>query len=93
MFKILGGIIEWIGWFQIVLSPLLIGTALGFGIYYNWTTIFGLIIWILLSILGLVIGVIWATRKFKTTGTINFLSNIAASPELDEQYDNKSEKK
>ncbi|MDI9309140.1 MAG: hypothetical protein QM535_02895 [Limnohabitans sp.] len=93
MFKFIGGIFELVGWFQIMLSPLFIGTALGFGVYYNLPNTFGLILWILLSVLGLIIGVVWATRKYKNSGTISFLSNISATPELDEKTNNQSEKK
>jgi hypothetical protein len=83
MHKIFEIIMEVIGWIQIVLSPTLIGLALGFGIYYNFPNLIGLISGILIAIIGLIIGIIWATKKFKTTGTLDFLSRISATPELD----------
>lgn len=85
MFKFIVGIFELVGWLQIMLSPLFIGTALGFVVYYNLPTTFGLILWILLSVLGLIIGVVWATRKYKNSGTIRYLSNISATPELEKE--------
>lgn len=36
-----------------------------------------------IAVIGLVIGIIWATRIWKKSGTLNFMSRINASPELD----------
>ena len=41
--------------------------------------IFGIII----AFFGFIIGLIWATKKFNTNGTIHFLSRISATTELD----------
>ena len=76
-------ITEIVGWIQIVLSPTLIGIAFGLGIYYNFPNNYGLVFGIFIASIGLIIGIIWATKKFKTTGTIHFLSRISAIPELD----------
>ena len=51
----------------------------------------GLILWILISISGLIMGIIWATKKFKTTGTVHFLSRVMATPELDDLKNPKEE--
>lgn len=83
MQKIFEIITEIVGWIQIVLSPTLIGIAFGFGVYYNFTNLTGIIIGILIAVIGLITGIIWATKKFKTTGTIHFMSRISATPELD----------
>ncbi|TRX38287.1 hypothetical protein [Flavobacterium restrictum] len=83
MFKILDKITEIVGWIQIVLSPTLIGIAFGFGIYHKFPNLTGTLIGILIAVIGLIIGIVLATKKFKTTGTINFLSRISATPELD----------
>ncbi len=91
MHKIFEIITEIVGWLQIVLSPTLLGIAFGFGIYYNFPNQIGMISGVLIAIIGLIIGIIWATKKFKTTGTIHFLSRISATPELDniEKEENK----
>lgn len=83
MHKIFEIITEIVGWLQIVLSPTLIGIAFGFGIYYNFPNQIGMASGIFIAIIGLIIGIIWATKKFKTTGTIHFLSRVSATPELD----------
>ena len=83
MSKIFEIITEIVGWIQIVLSPTLIGIAFGFGIYLNFPNLTGTIIGILIAVIGLIIGIVLATKKFKTTGTIDFLSRISATPELD----------
>ena len=83
MHKIFEIITEIVGWIQIVLSPTLLGIGFGFGIYYFFPNLTGMILGILFVIIGFIIGIIWATKKFKTTGTIHFLSRISATPELD----------
>ena len=75
--------IEICGWIQIVLSPTLIGIVLGYSLYYYYPNNNVLIVSILIAVIGFIIGLFWATKKFKTTGTINFLSRISATPELD----------
>jgi hypothetical protein len=76
-------ITEIIGWVQILLSPTILGIALGWVIYYYFPTLAGLIFAILAVGIGLVLGIVLATKKFKTTGTIHFLSRISATPELE----------
>ncbi len=83
MNKILGIITEIIGWIQIVLSPTLLGIGFGYGIYYYFGSIYGIVSGILVAVIGFIIGLVWATKKFKTTGTINLLSRVSATPELD----------
>ena len=83
MHKFFEIITEIVGWIQIVLSPTLLGIGFGFGIYYYFPNQNGMIFGIIVSIIGLVFGLIWATKKLKTTGTIHFLSRISATPELD----------
>lgn len=78
-------VVEIIGWFQILLSPTLIGIGLGLLIYLGFPNALGVVIAILVAIFGFVFGVRLATKKFKTTGTINFLSNVSATPDLDEK--------
>lgn len=92
MHKTFERIIEIVGWIQIVLSPTLIGIVFGLGIYYNFPTDLGMICGTLIAIIGLIIGIIWATKKFKSTGTIHFLSRLSAIPELDNLEKIKKEK-
>ncbi len=75
--------IESIGWLQIVASPLLIGSVIGFIVYLTIPDLTGTIIGISIAAIGLIIGIIWATRVWKRKGTIEYVSRLSASPELD----------
>jgi hypothetical protein len=89
MFRVLEFITEAIGWLQIVASPLLIGLGIGALVYFSHPTELRMIVGISVAALGLVIGIVWATRVWKKYGTMRFLSRIIATPELD---NNKEEK-
>lgn len=83
MFKVIEFIIELFGWLRIVASPTLLGIIIGVFVYFPNPTPTTLIIGLLIVILGLITGVVWATRVWKNKGTINFLSRVIATPELD----------
>ena len=77
-------IIEILGWVQIVASPVLIGLAISFIVIINWTESEGaMIVAIFIPVLGLFIGIIWATHVWKRKGTIEYVSRLSATPELD----------
>lgn len=86
-FKVLEFIAELIGWMQIVASPLFIGVAIGAIIYFPNPSQTRLVFGVILATCGLVLGVIWATKKWKGKGTIYFLSRIMATPEMDKPQD------
>ena len=65
------------------MSPTLLGIGFGFGIYYYFQNQNGMIFGIIIAFFGFIIGLIWATKKFNTNGTIHFLSRISATTELD----------
>ena len=90
MHKIFELVTEIIGWIQIALSPTLFGLIIGFIVYYNFENIYGLLIAIIIALLGLIFGVILANKKFKTSGTIHFLSRVSATPELDKDEENEN---
>lgn len=85
MYKIFEWITEAIGWLQIVASPLLIGLGIGAFVYFQNPTTTRLVIGISFATLGLIIGILWATKIWKTNGTIWFMSRIMATPELDKK--------
>jgi F0F1-type ATP synthase assembly protein I len=87
MRKLLEFITEIIGWIQIVFSPTIIGMGLGFIFYNNFQNATGLIFGILFSIIGFSIGMILATKKFKTTGT-----RISVTPKIDNESSTNSKK-
>lgn len=74
---------EIIGWLQIVVSPLLLGLIIGFVIYVSNPGTLRLIVGISVATLGLIIGIIWATKAWKKKGTMHFVSRVMATPELD----------
>jgi hypothetical protein len=89
VFRIFELITESIGWLQIVASPLLIGLIIGAIIYFPNPNITRLVLGIIIAILGLVIGIIWATKQWKGKGTIRFMSRVMATPELDNSDEEK----
>ncbi len=78
---------ESMGWLQIVASPFLIGICIGSFIYFPNQTSTRLVLGIIAALLGLVIGIIWATKAWKGKGTIWTISRVMATPELDEPLD------
>lgn len=81
--KIIEFIIKILGWLQIVASPLLTGGMIGFIIYISRKDWLGFVIAILITLSGLVVGIVWATKVSKKEGTISFISRIRATPDLD----------
>lgn len=66
-----------------MLTPTLIGIVLG-GLFYLYSpNNIGKIVGITISLVGLIIGINWASRIKKKYGTIWFVSRIMATPELD----------
>lgn len=92
MHRIFEYIIEIIGWLQIVASPLLIGLGIAAFIYFPNPSESTLIIAIIVAIMGLVVGIIWANRIWKTKGTMWFVSQISATPDLDNFTKKETEK-
>ena len=84
---------EVIGWLQIVASPLLISLGIGAAIYFPSPTLTRLIIAMIIVSFGLVIGIVWANRIWKTKGTMWFVSQISATPDLDNLEKNQTKEK
>jgi hypothetical protein len=91
--RVLAVFIELIAWLQIVASPLLIGLIVGAIIYVSKPSKTSLVIGIVLTCIGLLIGIRWATKQWKGKGTTWFMSRINATPDLDEDDEqNENEK-
>ena len=71
------------GWLQIFASPFLLGLIIGGIVYLSNPTNTRLWISVIIVGLGLLIGIIWATKVWRKRGTIHFISRIMATPELD----------
>jgi hypothetical protein len=93
MHKVFEYVMEVIGWLQIVASPLLISLGIGAAIYFSNPTITRLIIAIIIIVLGLVVGIVWANRIWKTKGTMWFISQVSATPDLDNLEKTQTEEK
>ena len=78
---------EWItsflAWLQIVASPFIIGAIVGLFVYIKYPSSTGLVIGVFISAAGLIIGILIASRIGKKHGTVDFISSVTASPELD----------
>jgi hypothetical protein len=85
--KIFEWLTSFIAWLQIVFSPLFFGVVLGLIVYGIYPTPTGLVLGIAIAVLGLTVGIIFATRVWKKPGTVDFISRVSASPELDNLED------
>lgn len=84
---------EVLGWIRIVCSPLFLGLFLGVLVYLDKPSDLRLGIGLSLTFLGLFVGIIWATRVWRRSGTMSFLSRITATPELDKHENEQGEEK
>lgn len=82
-------VFEIIGWLQIVASPLLLGLIIGAIIYFPNPGTLRLVTGIFVATLGLIIGIVLATKAWKGKGTMHLVSRGMASPELDNLEDEK----
>lgn len=90
MQKIFHLILEIVYSFQIVLSPLLIGSFIGLVVYCYDPSTTRLVFAILIGLAGLIIGIIWAVKVSKKEGASHFMSRIMATPELDKKREEDS---
>ncbi len=85
MSRVFERIMELIGWLQIVASPVFLALFIS-GIIYlpnpNTTT---LVVCISILLIALVFGIWWATKIYRTKGTMWFMSRIMATPEIDSE--------
>lgn len=84
LFKFFDQLSEITGWLLIVFRATVLSFLLGCVIFVCLQDTAGLVLGIAVVLLGMFLGVTFATRKFKTTGTINLLSRVSATPELDQ---------
>lgn len=85
MFKILETIPKVIAWLQIAVAPLIVGGVAGFFIYAYYPNNLGVSMAVLTTVIGLVLGILWANRVRKKRGTVEHMSRVIATPELDHQ--------
>ncbi|MCI1188860.1 hypothetical protein MON38_15660 [Hymenobacter sp. DH14] len=82
-------IIEWLlsslAWFQIFISPAIIGAFLGVIIWLNTRNVWGLSAAIIAVLIGCGAGAAFAEKVRRRKGTIEFMSRNIAHPELREK--------
>jgi hypothetical protein len=83
--KIFQFITEAFGWLQIAASPFVVGLILGGIVYLLKRDIVGLSLGIGIASIGLIVGIIWATRVWQRKGTVNFMSRLLGTPELNKK--------
>jgi hypothetical protein len=83
---------EVFGWVQIVASPLSLGIVIGAIIYLSQPNSTRLAIAVSAASIGLIIGIIWATRVWKRDGTMRFLSRTMETPDIDDEENTITEK-
>lgn len=86
MFKDFKNISEIIERLQIVVSPTLLCCGIGALIYYKNPSQTNQTIGICIGLIGLIAGILYANKIWKTKGTVWLMSNISVSPEFDNQY-------
>jgi hypothetical protein len=85
MMRILETFVEVLSWLRIVASPLIVGVGIGILVYENNPNNTGMTLGIIFSFIGLLVGIVWATKVWRKTGTSNFMSRVNASPELNSE--------
>lgn len=77
---------------QIAISPLLIFSAISAVVYLSEPTPNRLILAVILAIVGLAIGIAWAIHIHKKRGTVEFMSKLQSSQDMDTQTDDNHKK-
>ena len=75
------------GWIRIVASPLAAFGVMGWIVYMNYKTPAGMLAGFLFTLTGLITGILWASHIYRKHGTIQLLSRVMATPELDDLQD------
>jgi hypothetical protein len=78
---------EIMGWLQIFASPFLIGLFIGAIIYIARPGRITFLVGLALLIVGVTLGIVWATRAWKKKGTIDFISRVMSTSESDNAED------
>ena len=78
-------VFHWMAWLRIVISPTLAFAFIGAFVFLYFRGDLGIVLWILTTLLGVVLGVLWANRISRTMSPVYFMSQVIASPELDDK--------
>ena len=78
-------ITEIFGFIQIAASPIAIALFISFFVVKSMPGTIGFVIAGIITTLGLLIGILWAINVAKTKGTVNFMSKVSGTSELDDK--------
>ncbi len=90
-FKAFELILEILAGMAIAASPALMGLIAAVLLYNYFPTETGYKLGVSIFLLGIFLGILWTFRIRKRKGTLWFLSQVQASPDLDETSENESE--
>lgn len=82
-----------LAWVQIMIAPFSGGVIIGFLVWGSRKDTTGMIVGIVIALVGLVMGIMWAEKIRKREGTMTFISKARSSPELDDPEIYKDDKK
>ena len=80
--------IDHFNYLKIMASPTLIGAILGVIIYANKTDQLGLTLAAVVTIIGIVCGILLANYAKRKMGTTEFIARVNASPDIDDAMRN-----
>jgi membrane associated rhomboid family serine protease len=83
MFKFFRQLTSLFAWLQIVISPILIGAIIGMILYTFLMKPINFLLAVIVSIGGFIVGIIWAEKVRKKTGTVEYMSKAISIPEVD----------
>jgi hypothetical protein len=72
--KIIAYILEIFAWLSIAISPSILGCGLGALCYFSNPGTLSLVFAVLLGLIGIVLGIVWATRISRTRGALRFMT-------------------
>lgn len=79
----LGAFVIGLFYLQIVVTPAILMTFLGFSTFSFLAYDTALIVVIVSSLIGLVLGILWAERIRRTLGIVTFTAYLLSTPEID----------
>lgn len=75
-------IVSVIAWLQIFISPVLIGGMIAIATWLYFQSVYGKVLAVIVFIAGIFVGIKLAQRARNKQGTLNFISRISETPEL-----------
>ena len=78
-------VFHWLAWSRIAISPTLAFWLIGGFVYLIFKDGLGILLWIIITLIGLYLGALWANRVCRSTSPVRFMSQVIATPELEDE--------